>query len=789
LRRWLPLIALGLSGCALVTLSTKRRSWPDPGEVEVQHLDADVKITLDELGIPHVRATTEADAWYALGAMHARDRLFQADVTRRLAWGRLSEWFGPDLAEMDVFWKGLELRDRAGAAVDALDPATRKAVEAYVAGFNAGVGTLDALPVEYRLLRAEFEPWTIEDCAALVFVNSWGLADNPGTELSALSLRKHDRATLDALLRQDGGSPPVDGYWDDLRQQPIGEFTPEFRGFAEVMVGWGDSGSASNNWVVGPSRSADGKPILANDPHLIQRVPSVWYAADVQGGDVHVAGVTMPGSPFVILGHNDTTAWGFTNVMADVVDLAVIQRGAEPDTYVLGGETKTYRKVPVEVAVKGADPVRREILWTEIGPVITSPDSPAVVALRWHALELTDRSPDLFRSLNRAKTVDEALAAVATDTSIAQNLVVADTSGSYAWQVFGTLVDRKAHTGRVPYPASAAEHGWDGWLEHKPGERDPDRGWVRTANSAPDDPAAYDITAQFIPPWRAGRIDEVLGARSDHSVATMAALQTDRVDTHARARIPALLDGVEPSTREAAACREMLLGWDHVAAPQSTGAAVWYVFQRELITEALADDLAPDELALYLKLASSGRSVIDGDLDRFLPDRKKGVDAALGRTCTWLGETLGASPEGWQWGRLHHLEVEHFFGGQLPGWNLPAVPYGGSENTVDQAAFSWAGGADLDATWIASMRLVVPLSDPSKATLVYPGGQSGHPGHPHSRDQLDAFLSGDTHPLWYSDADVAAHAASELVLVAGDPRGLGTVLQTTGTPTQTQKPQ
>lgn len=769
-----------LEGCAVVTLATKRRGWPDPvGTTAAPHLERPVSIAFDERAIPHVRAETELDGWYAVGFLHGRDRLFQADIGRRLAYGRLSEWLGEDTVALDGFIGSFRLRDRAETTMAELDPAVLAAIDVYVAGLNDAIAAAKVPPVEYRLLGVTPEPWSREDVAALLWLQSLNLSENLDVELAALTLRGHDAATLDALLRIDPAEPPVDAYWDDLRAAEIGDWGAGFSSFMSAVGSWGDDPAASNNWVVGPALSADGRPIVANDPHLVQSVPSLWYAVELRAGDVHVAGVTLPGTPFVVIGHNERTAWGLTNLMADMVDLPVMERRGARD-YVLAGEVRTLEDVRVPVRVKGGATVDVIVPWTDVGPVLTEGGT-HVVAMRWHALEVADRTPEIFHGLARAASVDEALAAADRPSIVAQNLVVADVDGSFAWQVFGSLVRRKAHTGRVPYPASDPAHGWDGWLDHKPGERDPERGFVLSANSRPDDPDAFAITARYLPDWRRQRIEQLLSARQTHTPETLAAIQLDRMDLHAKALLPALLEGVPGTSPDAKRCRELLLSWDFRADTHSSGAAVWYPFQRELLRVALADELG-DDLATYLAVASPGRSVLDGQLDRFVDDRPAAVEEALGSTCRLLADELGPDPATWAWGRLHPLSIEHPFAGDrklLRRWNLGTVPYGGATNTVNQAGFRWAA-PDLATTWIASSRLITPLSDPGRGTVVYPGGQSGHPRHPHSQDLTGTYLSGQSVPLWFDDEDVAAHAQDVLELVPGDGRGFGSVHQAGG---------
>lgn len=794
--RLLPLLAL--SGCALWSLATQRAAWPEPdGEVTVRGPTRPVAIARDDLGVPHIRASSSADAMFALGFVHAQDRLFQADVTRRLTRGELSLLLGEDTVAYDGFARALGITERAGKAVAAAPFEVQAVLEAYSLGFNAGRDSLKQLPVEYRLLGVDEVPdWTPADCVAQAWLQSWNLSENPNQELAALALRDLPSAKLDALVRYEAETPPLDPYWETLRSMDLGPWSEGWEAWNGLYGGLREPASqASNNWIVGPSRSADGKPIVANDPHLGQRVPSIWYAADLQGGDLHVAGVTFPGSPAVIIGHNERVAWGLTNVMADYVDLAVLETRDDGRKVVVAGEEVPITEVTATVDVLRGEPVQHTTRMTPLGPVLTDPTRrPHVVVLRWHALEVADESIPAFYQLNRATSAQAAVDAMNRPLVVAQNLVVADVDGDYLWQAVGSVPVRKAHTGRVPYPGSDPAHGWNGWYAALPGERAPERGFVATANARPTrdlpaDPlpppvdegkpapkpppaapptpiAVHGISTGWDQPWRQRRIDEQLGSKGGWTPQAVAALQTDVRDPQAAAVLPALLEGVTGTTDAARKCRNLLATWDHEATTDAVGPTVWITFQRELLREALEDELGADGFDVYLQAHGPGRTLLPFGLDGFVTDRRAAVDAALTATCTRLEGTLGTHEDDWAWGRWHPLALEHPFAAEsflLRGWNAPIRDFPGNASTVAAASAGWEDG-EKRVGGMPSVRLVMPLGDLAKSTLVYPGGQSGLPRHPDAFTHFDAFVKGETLPLYFSDADVAAHTVSTVVL-------------------------
>ena len=739
---------------ALLALLTPQASHPDnDADIKVEGLDAPVTIHRDRFGVPHIRAETEHDLWFAVGFVHAQDRLWQMDLVRRLGAGRVSEWLGEDAVEFDIFMRSLELEERYQRRTPAVDPEIIAIGDAYAAGVNAGAASLPALPVEYRILGVDFEPWARTDAMSASVINSWTLSENAPKELITLLLKDRlDAERLDALWRWDPESPEVDAYWDELRTWDIAPLDAPFGGLVEFLWGVHDP-TASNNWAVSGSRTADGEPILANDPHLPQMVPSVWYVLEGSGGDVHIAGASLAGTPFLATGHNERVAWGVTNVMADYVDLAIVERIGE-DRYVLEGVEKTLRPVSVQVEVKDGEPVDGLVHWTEIGPVISTLEGSHLVVLRWSLFEVPDQTAPMWLEIQKSRSVQDVVEAAKRPSMMAQNLVAADVEGHIAWQAFGGVPRRKNHTGRVPYPASDPDSGWEGWIEDLPGAVDPAEGILRTANSRPDHPDAWAISTSFIPDWRSDRIAEVLLSRDDHTVATMEELQRDELDTHAPFLIPILLDGAELNR-----CGELLRDWDGDSDKDRIEPLLWAVFQGELIEEALLDDLGPGGFRLYSAAAISGRSVLDVDVSAWVDDQPTAVEAALERTCerVHLEDTWGAS---------HRLHIRHLFSDQaaiLEDWSMPAAPWGGSHNTVNQAGYSWFND-ELDATWIASIRVVTPLSDVGRATFTYPGGQSGMPHHPHYDDLFAPYVEGDSHPLWFWDEDVEREAVETLRL-------------------------
>jgi penicillin amidase len=750
-------VLIAAPSCALVKLATKGRSFPVVQGVQVvAGIEAPIDIKRDQYGIPHIQAGSERDAWFGLGFVHGQDRLFQVDIRRRFAFGRLSEWIGISTVELDGFMQGLGLAEISQRVVEQANPEVREMLKAYSDGLNEGATSSKQLPIEYRLLNLDFDPWTPADCAAIVLIQSWSLSENAHYELGALALKDLlEPEQIDKLFRHEPHIPALDSYFSDLRTAEFGPYTAGFKEFGGPPMAPVDPPSGSNNWVVGPSKSVNGYPIMASDPHLVQRVPSLWYVAHVQGGELNVAGVTLPSAPAVVIGHNEHLAWSLTNVMADYVDFVALERSGERG-YILEGEERELRTKTVTIEVRGAEDEQRETLWTEVGPLVTELSGTHLLALRWHALELADETAAIFRGINLASSVDDAIAASNRPSAVAQHLLLADDAGHIGLVQLGTLVERRGFTGRVPYPGSDPAYGWDGWMQERYVAVDPEAGYLHTANSRIGYPRSEAISTSYLPNHRYERIKELLEAKDVFSPIDFAAMQLDRRDHQAAVRLPELLQGVTPSTEQAKDCAKLLADWDYTWEIDSVGATVWAVFQRELLREALVDEIGEEGFATYLQVTGSSRSLIAFGIEEFLQDRLTSVDLALDATCTTLTESAGPDHKGWTWGAHHPLRLQHPFAEDkkiLSGWNMPVTPYGGSGSTIAAAGYSW-NVENTRVSGMASMRMVMPLHKEVHSTVVHPGGQSGQPGHPHYKDLFWPYVHGQAVPLWFDAADV-----------------------------------
>ena len=749
---------LGLLGVfallgAFLGLAMVFTSLPDAREeLAIPTLSAPVTITLDQDGIPRIAAETERDAAVALGYIHARDRMFQMEAMRRGAEGRMAELAGSAVLRLDRFTRTLGLAERAREDLAHLSPEARDLLDAYAEGVNALIAARGRLAAPEFLALGEPEPWKPEHSLL------WGKV--MGLWLSGNWRRDVERARLAQLL------PPerLRMLWpeDDSPGRPdLAALSPAAlsRVLAQVPVFGEDAplpASASNAWAVAPARSTSGAPILAADPHLGFQAPVLWYLARIElpGGRFR-AGATSPGVPAIVIGRNESLAWGFTTTHSDTQDV-FIERLVGADSYATpdGPRPFTVREEAIRVRGRDAPEVLR-VRETRHGPVISDLDPQAglapgtVLAVAMANLAPADTSADALLALNRATNLAEARAAAARLSSPPQNLMVADATGRIGQYLVGRTPIRRGGDGTLPAP------GWDGaadWIgfvpfDAMPHAEDPPGGMLAAANSRPA-PADHPVFLgrDWNGDWRLRRIAELLAARPRHDAAGFAAMQTDIVSPFAREVLPTLL-AVQPGP-QAARAHALLRDWDgamRANAPQPLIFHAWLRAFRRLALQAggaaEAEDVAGAEFLRFL-LHPDGRGRAWCGEDRCLPLLTRALEEAV-RT---LADQHGADPAAWRWGAVHVARFEHPLLRFVPGLNALMrleVPTGGDGETIARGGFRGAGDRPFAHGHGAGLRLVADLGDPDGLLAMIATGQSGHPLSDHWGDLLQRWRDGD----------------------------------------------
>jgi penicillin amidase len=766
--RWLAAGAIGLGVLLIaVVLGYRQTSLPvHEGRLDVAGLGAPVTIRRDAQGIPAISATSEADALFALGFVHAQDRLWQMEFNRRLAAGRLAEVLGPAALPTDRFLRTLGVHAAAQRIYDAYDAEHRALVDAYVAGVNGFLATRSGpLPPEFLLTGTPTPArWMPADSISWSLMMAWDLAAHGmRMELRRLRLaRAFTRDEIEDFYPPLPGVPPateadfVEIYrlLGALRVSAVE--APFDLALPEAGFGRGD-GLGSNNWVLAGSRTVSGKPLLANDPHLGLTVPPVWYFAHLAAPGLAVSGATLPGLPGVVLGRNARLAWGVTNTNVDQQDL-YLERRVPDDAEVVDtpdGPRAMARRVE-RIAVKGQADVELVVRATRHGPVLSGLESidkafkhpQYVLALRWSALDGADPTVPALRALWRATSVTDADAALAQWQVVSQTFVLADDAGHIARVVAGRIPLRRADNdlkGAAPAPGWDARYDWQGYLPHAQAPRvvDPPSGVLVSANNrivAGDFP--HHLTSDWFPAYRADRIEQLLAGREKHDMASMRALQADVTSLQAR-ELMALMRTAQPLTTAGRDALQRLQAWDGTMAPTRPEPLLFHAWRRELTRRVFEDDFGDlaEEFVIGAEPTRALARVLRGEArsrdwcdDRRTRDRFEScqtlMSEALDTAVTQLTEASGRDVAGLRWGDAHIAVAEHRplgNAGHVARLFERRTPFPGDTYTVNVGALSNRAGAPFTTRHTASFRAIYDLGAPEKSLWVHSAGQVGHP--------------------------------------------------------------
>jgi penicillin G amidase len=775
------------------------------GTVTVEGLAAQVEIVRDADAIPHIRAQSETDAMFGLGYAHAQDRLWQMEFQRRIGNGRLSEFAGPSQLDTDKFLRTLGVARAASSAWAGMSPDARRQIEAYVAGVNAFVGTHQGrqLPVEFTILGITPEPWRPEDVIAWSKMMAWDLGGNWSQELlhsklvakvgpektsqlmpiylegGPLILPNGNQAQAAGRTAQSAAS--VSSATCDLQPATcdgllaINRTLKDDLGLGGTMVG-------SNNWVVGGARSTTGKPLLANDPHLGARIPSIWYLAHITGGKLDAIGATLPGVPGVVIGHNQRIAWGVTNTGPDVQDLFV-ERVNERGEAEYKGQWEPMRTIPETIRVKGEPDVTINVRVTRHGPLISDviEGTGQPLAFRWTALDDDDHTFEAFLAIDTAQNWDEFTAALHSYVAPMQNFVYADVDGNIGYYAPGRLPIRASGDGKQPVEGWTGASDWTGYVpfEELPHAFNPPQGYIASANNkVMPDSYPYLISSDWAAPYRAARIVELIESKPQLSPDDIAAMQADVRSLLARDLLPVMLGATVESERGRQAI-EMLRSWDGTASGDSAAAAVfesWYeaipgrIFQDEVgdqVWKDYYDDRNLIAMALVQQLATADSPWCD---DVRTPDRETcgaRLGLALDDGLAHMAGIQGTEQiDRWRWDKAHHALFPHnvldSVGALKPIFSR-SIPNGGDGFTVDVAP---ARPNDLyNQTHVPSYRQIVDLSDLNASRFMHTVGQSGYVLSPHYSDLLERWQRVEYLPMRYQ-ADTIDAARKEALTLA-----------------------
>jgi penicillin G amidase len=782
--------SLGLLGHHLIRRPLPQRA----GTATVDGLVAPVEVIRDRWGVPHIYATNETDLFFAQGYVHAQDRLFQMDTSRRVGAGRLAEVVGPpglasDRAARFFGWHRAAEAQVAGMLADSR---TAAIAHAYAAGVNAFIGE-GRLPLEFSLLAYEPEPWRPSDSAAWGAVLAWGLSVNWETELL--------RARLVEMLGAERAADLMPAFPADyptiVPGAPVGARLAEAltAAYEEIVHNLplgaipATLGAGSNNWVVSGVHTASGRPILANDPHLPPLFPTIWYENHLAAGDYHVTGFTSPGVPGVIIGHNEKIAWGITNAFPDVQDLYVERFHPEDRLlYEVEGEWIAAEERLERIYVRGwRRPHDERVRYTRHGPVISDlvPGVHHDLALRWmcHGRNNHLRSIIELCCATDWTTFRHALSDWAFPS---QNVVYADVEGNVGYLMPGRVPKRGKGHGLVPVPGWTNDYEWQGWIPHEelPANLNPAEGMIVTANNqvvADDFP--HFLSGEWLPPYRARRILTLLQAERPLDVAAIGRIQQDTVSLPMKRFVELAVPHLVTMrvSEDLSAAMALLSGWDGDMDAKSSAASLAFAWFVHFLEACLEQALGAEQTASLLQryelenMAPSPFHELSHELALcWLEDGAPGwvgpvvplLQPALEQALGALAQELGRSLDRWQWGRLHIVHIESPLAripllGRL--WRPLTLPLAGDGYTVCQADTTPRFPPD-PVHVIASCRMILDVGAWDNCLSALPGGQSGHLASAHYQDSIDDWYHGRYHPMLFSRDAVDEAGETQLTL-------------------------
>ncbi len=683
-------------------------------------ISAKATVERDALGVPHIAAANWEDAIFLQGYVTAQDRLWQMDALRRLAAGELSEIIGPSALELDREARRLRMRRMAHEYYQNLAAGDRAVLAAYARGVNYFIEThRDRLPLEFSLLRYDPRPWSIEDsllCGLQMYRN---LTTTWREELQkAAMLASGDRAKVDFLFPSRIGT----------------EFQP-----------------GSNAWALSGQHTASGKPILANDPHLEWGIPSTWYQVHLQAPGLDVIGVSLPGLPCVIIGHNQRIAWGVTNLGYDVQDLYIEKIDPRTGRYLFRGQLEQARSEVEWIAVKGQKPQEFRQWVTRHGPVSIA-EGNRFLALRWSAADPSSfQFP--FLDLNRANNWSEFTAALARFPGPGQNFVYADVDGNIGYHATGKLPIRK-YEGDVPVDGSSGDFEWEGFIpfDQLPAFYNPPQGWIVTANQDPfPDNYPYSVHGSFAAPYRSLEIRSLLASHDGWKPGDMLAVEKDVYSAfldHLARMLVAAYDRSKPAGSNLGDAVGVLRSWNGQM-EKGTAAPMLISVVYQALRKRIADSAAPGKSDLYG--AQMAPAVVEQILERgargWFQDRDGLLMRALSEGLQNGRRLQGSNVKRWNYGSYNELTIRHPVGDKLPllgpYFNVGPVPMSGSSTSIKQTTQILG----------PSMRFVADLSGWDRSLNNLTIGESGQILSRHYKDQWNAYYAGRSFPMQFQKVD------------------------------------
>ncbi len=764
------------------------------GTTPIPGLKDRVKVLWDSFAVPHLFAGNEHDLFIAQGYLHAQERLWQMELTRRFHCGRMAEVFGDrtvpweeitvrvkdkTIVDLDILIRLVGVRQAACDSIQLLPQHSLSRLQAYCDGVNRYIEThFNSLPVEFRLLRHRPEPWRPEDCLTIGKGFAILLSTSFFTRLAFTTLSykfKDQEAKMRSLFPQyPEWGPSITRF----NSESFSETSQELLRFMDGTFynsQWSPAGQGSNNWVIAPWKSSEGRPLLCNDPHLRMTLPPVWYLIHMESESpkspddgYSVWGASIPGSPCIHLGHNHRIAWGVTAALCDDADLYHEKlHPQDPDRYLVGNQWRNIEQREETIAIRGGKDIKKSLRFTHHGPILSDiteiPSPDGVIALRWTAHDLSEDFRVIY-GVNRARNWSEFLESISYQWSPTLNYVYADVEGNIGYSLAGKVPLRPHAPSLTPLPGWSGEFDWKGHIPFPelPRLYNPPEGIIATANNSIADPSyPYYLSALFDGPYRIERIKELLLAKEKLSLDDMVKIQVDTVSLQAKKVIKTLQSDLEEMASSNDSVREFvqrLTQWDGCCHEQSHEAALYHVFYRRLMVNLLEPELGEELFLAYSEIYNQALAPMDEILSN--PDspwfatssRQSLVEKSFREALAELSSRQGDNPGVRKWGEIHTLTLEHSMGrvGVLaPFFSIGPFPASGSGVTVNSGFYRHSHPYHQMVG--TSLKMAITVGDWERSRYILPSGQSGHPFSEHYRDQFEMWRSGEyiqlAHPV------------------------------------------
>lgn len=732
------------------------------GELNLGGLKEPVKIIRDVHGVPHIYAQNMDDLAFAQGVAQAQDRLFQMELNRRLATGRLAELVGKDAVETDIAVRTFGFHRVALEDEKLLDDELREWLGSYLLGINTYIESkVQKLPVEFGMLRAKPEPWTLHQLLSFFRIMSWQMSVGWQGELAKAKLIEKVGPELAAEIdpRYPVGNPIGLPNGNEMHRLDVNGAFEAINGPYLIQTG------GSNAWAVSGKLTETGKPFLCNDPHLPMMLPSIWHEVHLHAPDYEAAGVSIPCTPMILIGHNRHIAWGITLAYTDIQDIFVEEFTSET-TYRFGDEEREAKVHEEIIRVKGADAVSIKVYETHHGPVISDvvnfPDK------RISFASSCLKPGELLRawtSLNLAKGWDDFVDAMRKLTSPALNIVYADVEGNIGYWVSGEVPIRSKEKTMMPYNGASGKEEWNGVVpfEEMPHCLNPKSGRVISCNHkivADDYPHFLGNT--WMNGYRAKRVGQLLSDEKKYSLKEMGRFQMDFYSIPGK-ELQSHFDHTSGSNPSEQQMLDHLKSWNGYLTADSIGGCVYQVVRSELIRNLLEKSLgrklmhemtgAPfhELLSGITELYGHDTSMLlrllndkDSKLMKLAGGKNRLLEKSLRSSMIKMTNLLGKNMEDWQWGKLHQLLFEHPVGKKKPFdkvFNIGPIPIGGDTDTVHQTAFFRERGYDGSLV-CPSYRQLIDLDDMRKSLNMMAPGNSGQVGSPFYNNLTENWLEG-----------------------------------------------